>query len=206
MVALVSMALALPVIPARAQQPDRPAATPAPPAAQSRPEAPGPAIPPELPVTPPAQAPIVTMPPLTTVRVERYWYLLMLADVSWLWASLRLKEEKLAFVAYPAMAPAVHLLMDNGRGALQSMAVRVGMEALAYVYVYVVAEDDQDDRAQLTGAAFLGAAALFDWLYLGKRLRTVPLPVRRTEASAWTWTPSLLAGEHGVQVGISGAF
>jgi hypothetical protein len=209
MAVLVSMALAMPA-PARAQPPDRPPAATAPATAQSRPDAPAPTTWPDLPVAPPAEAPIVTMPPLTTVHVERYWYLLMLADVSWLWASLRLGEEKPAFVAYPALAPAVHLLMDNGRGALQSMALRVGVEALAYVYVYVVAENEEDDRVRLTGAAFLGAAALFDWFYLGKRLKTVPLPARRSEApasaSTWTWTPGLVAGAHGLQLGISGAF
>lgn len=206
MVALVSMALGLPAMPARAQQADRPTDTPAPASTQSRPDAPAPTTWSELPVSPPAPAPIVTMPPLTAVRVERYWYLLMLADVSWLWASLRLEEEKLAFVAYPSVTPAVHLLMDNRRGALQSLALRLGAEALAYVYVYVVADDDEDKRVRLTGAAFLGAAALLDWFYLGKRHRTVPLPARRTDASTWTWTPGLLASERGLQLGVSGVF
>jgi hypothetical protein len=159
---------------------------------------------PELPVTPPAPAPIVTTPPMTTVEVERYWYVLMLADLSWLWASIRLDEENLAFVAYPAMAPAVHVLMDKGRGALQSLALRIGVGALTYLYLTV--RDTDDDALLRTGGVFLGAAAAFDWFYLGKTLETVPLPARRGRSSTWTWAPSVVAGEDGLQVGISGAF
>lgn len=187
--------LALPASRARAQQQDQ-----QPPAPAGQPLIAAP----ELPVTPPAPAPIVTTPPLTTVQVERYWYVLMLADLAWLWASIRLDEESLAFVAYPAMAPAVHVLMDNGRGALQSLALRAGVGALTYLTLTM--RDTDDDALLRTGGVFLGAAAVFDWFYLGKRYETVPLPRRRGEPSTWTWTPSVAAGAHGLQVGISGAF
>jgi hypothetical protein len=214
LVCLASMALAMPARPARAQQPDGQPSAPAPtppvpatqPATTAQPEIPAqPTTPwPELPVAPPEPAPIVTMPPMTTVRVERYWYLLMLADVSWLWASIRLNQENLAFLSYPAMAPAVHLLMDNRRGALTSVAMRIGVGALTYLYVKD--KDTDDDEVLLRGGVCLGVAAVFDWFYLGRRFKTVPLPARRGESSPWTWTPSVLAGEHGLQLGISGAF
>jgi hypothetical protein len=62
------------------------------------------------------------------------------------------------------------------------------------------------DALLRTGGVFLGAAAAFDWFYLGKTLETVPLPARRGTQSTWTWAPSVAAGEDGLQVGISGAF
>jgi hypothetical protein len=138
------------------------------------------------------------------VQVQRYWYVLMLADVSWLWASIRLDEDSLAAIAYPAMAPAVHVLMDNNRGALQSLALRAGAGALTYLYLTV--RDTDDDAILRTGGVFLGAVAVFDWFYLGKKRETVPLPSRRGKSSTWTWAPDVAAGEHGLQVGISGAF
>lgn len=206
LVCLASMALAMPARPARAQQqPSR--QTPAPPslapaaqpgtAAQAASEQAG------LPVAPPAPAPIVTRPKMTTVQVNHYWYLLALADLSWLWASIRLDREQLAFVAYPTLAPAVHLLMGNGRNALESAAVRIGVGALTCLYV--TAGDADDEEILITGGVFLGAGALFDWFYLGRKFETVRLPAQG-ESSTWTWTPSVVAGAHGLQVGISGAF
>jgi hypothetical protein len=196
------MALAMPAGPARAQQ--QPVGQPPAPAPATQPATQPPSPWSELPVTPPAQAPIVTMPPMTTVQVERYWYLLMLADVSWLWASIRLNEENLAFVSYPTLAPAVHVLMDNGRGALESLALRAGVGGLAYLYVELA--DAEDDDVLLRAGVALGAAAVFDWFYLGRKLETVPLDVHGHQSSTWTWMPSVLAGEQGLQLGVSGAF
>ena len=204
------MALAVPASPAHAQQQpaERPlaAASAEPPApAAPAPGAMPPLATPELPVTEPAPAPIVTMPPMTKVEVDRYWYLLMLADVSWLWASIRLDQENLAYVAYPTLAPAVHLLMGNGRGALASLGLRVGAEAIAYGYSAVA--DAEDRKVLVTGGVLLGVAAVFDWFYLGRRFKTVPLPAHgRESSSTWTWTPSVLAGQRGLQLGVSGAF
>jgi hypothetical protein len=206
---LASIALAMPASQARAQQQPvgRPPA-PAPPAQPAPTVQPPGAIPPpglpELPVTEPAPAPIVTTPPMTTVQVERYWYLLMLADLSWLWASIRLNEENLALLGYPALAPSVHVLMDNGRGALESVALRIAVGGLTYLYVW--ADDSEDDDVLLRGGVFLGAAAVFDWFYLARRFKTVPLPARGRESSTWTWMPSVLAGEQSLQLGVSGAF
>ncbi|HWN66111.1 MAG TPA: hypothetical protein VNM90_00660 [Haliangium sp.] len=208
---LASMALTVQASPVHAQQQpvgQPPAAAPAaPPTPEAQPPSAMPPLAlPELPVTEPAPAPIVTMPPLTTVQVDRYWYLLMLADVSWLWASIRLDQENLAFVTYPTLAPAVHLFMGNGRGALTSLAVRVGAEAIAYGYSAVA--DAEDREVLVTGGVLLGVAAVFDWFYLGRRFKTVPLPAHGRESSSytWTWTPSVLAGAHAWQLGVAGAF
>jgi hypothetical protein len=208
MACLASMALAMPARWARAQQPagqspaSAPTAQPAP-TAQSPGAIPPPAWP-ELPVTEPAPAPIVTMPPMTTVAVERYWYLLMLADLSWLWASIRLDEDNIALLGYPALAPSVHLLMGNDRSALESVGLRVVVGGLTYLYVSE--KDPEDDAVRLRAGAFMGAAALFDWFYLGRRFKTVPLPASGRSSSTWTWTPSVLAGEQSLQLGVSGAF
>lgn len=200
---LASVALAMSVRVVRAEQP--PAREPPSPA---RPGAAAPLEGAPLdspgPVQPPAQAPIVTMPPLTRLETEHYWYLLMLADVTWLWAGIRFEEENLAYVAYPALAPAVHLVMNGGGTALKSAALRLG--ASGFAYLYLARADSEDRKALLTGGAFLGAAALFDWFYFGRRPRTVLVPAHERKSSTWTWTPGLLAGEHGWQLGVSGAF
>jgi hypothetical protein len=206
---VASMALAMPARWARAQQqpveePPAPAPTAEPAPAAQPPSAIPPPTWPELPVTEPAPAPIVTMPPMTTVEVERYWYLLMLADLSWLWASIRLDEENLAFLGYPALAPSMHLLMGNDRSALQSVALRVVVGGLAYLYISD--KGPEDDIVWRKAGAYMGAAAVIDWFFLGRRLETVSLPARGKDSSTWTWTPGLLAGEQGLQLGVSGAF
>jgi hypothetical protein len=222
---VASMTLAMAAGPVRAQEqpPAAPAAPAAPAVATPDTAAPAPARdddasaapPPALPMatTPPQEAPIVTGPPAPTPApqaTEHYWYVLMLADLSWLWASIRLDEASIGALAYPTVAPAMHLVLRNDRGALGSLSMRLGALGLAYLSYLLVDNPDapDSDGIVIAGGVFLSAVAVFDWFYFGRKPVPAPGPVEGGQAatSTQTWAPGVLASEHGLQLGLTGRF
>jgi hypothetical protein len=215
--------------PAPAPQPDAQPPAPAP-QPDAQPQA-GPPITseyPRLPLPPvasrPAAAPVLprgTMAPGATPvlpppapapkRYERYPLTVMIADVAWLVASVKLESPGLFLGGYVGAAPLAHLLMGNTRSAWISAGLRAGAVAFtAVTAINAFSSDCYDCEAEagLVVAGVLGAATIMvvDWMVLAKKEVPAAVPVPPRDAPAWVVTPQVQVGQGGLQLGVGGWF
>jgi hypothetical protein len=227
--------------PAPAAPATPPPAAPAAPAVTAPAPAPAPPATSEYPpvTTYPAPAPVIqtgtaapgatlAMPalqPQPRPQYQHYGLAVMLADLTWIWASWRLENGPLALGGYVGAAPLAHALMGNPRSAWISAGLRAG--ALAFttgVTLYALSSScyDCETEMELVVLGLIGAGTIMvaDWLVLARkeipRQAIEPRPQRDAprwhevpksdKPPDWAVQPDVQATQGGLQLGVSGWF
>jgi hypothetical protein len=157
---------------------------------------------------------LATPAPAPQVRTEHYGLWVMAADLGGVAASYA-TETPLFLGTYLLAAPAVHLLHGNGKAALGSFGLRVGLPFVGFAVGSMLSDcgwADGDycmpDR-RLAGVVIgTGTALLADWLLLARKTRREPAPPPALlRAGSLRLNPDVQASHTGnMLLGLRGSF